>query len=102
MHGTRRRVAVDLARAERRAEAAGVTAAFGESLSQFVLRVDDVGWTARPIDPAPLKAPDVGLELAQRFHRALGGIPYLAGLIPATIRHDDEAQAWLASKPEGM
>lgn len=71
-------------------------------MSSIVIRLDDVGWSATPIDPPPMKAPDVGLDLAQRFHRAMNGAPYLAGLIPATIRHDNAAQAWLASKPQGM
>lgn len=59
----------------------------------FTIRVDDVGWTATPADEAPLKLPDASLELARRFHAALGGLPWLAAVIPATL--DRDGAKWL-------
>jgi hypothetical protein len=59
----------------------------------FMIRVDDLGWT-------PDKEPDAGLDLAKRFHEAMAGLPYLGGIIPAML--DDDALAWLSSKPAGL
>jgi len=47
-----------------------------------------------------MKYPDKGLRLAQRFHDAMQGLPYLAGIIPACL--DDEGKEWLRSKPVGL
>lgn len=60
---------------------------------RFCVRVDDVGWT-------PEKTADAGLQIAQRFHDAMCGLPYLTGIIPARV--DDEGLAWLKSNPQGM
>lgn len=60
---------------------------------QFVIRVDDLGWISNG-------DPDPGLQLAQQFHAAMGGIPYLAAVIPAFL--DEAGLRWLASTPEGM
>jgi hypothetical protein len=59
----------------------------------YCIRVDDIGWTTE-------KLPDKGLGLAQRFHAAMQGLPYLGGIIPACL--DAEGLAWLASKPIGL
>lgn len=67
---------------------------------KFVIRVDDIGWTAEPAEEKPLKKPDAGLRHAKRLHEALGGIPWLAGVIPAAL--DNEGRAWLASRPPGL
>ncbi len=68
---------------------------------RIALRVDDVGWTPVEIKRGnPAKQPDQGLELARRFHAALQGLPYLAGIIPAAL--DDAGVEWLATKPQGM
>src|SRR5512139_613984 len=65
------------------------------------LRVDDYGWSTEEIPGAgPLKQSDVGLELAQRFHAALQGLPYLGAVIPASI--DDAGRGWLLSAPAGL
>ena len=70
---------------------------------RIVVRVDDLGWTADEVpDQYPIKLPDMGLALAQRFHAAMQGVPYLGALIPATIADDPQAQAWLAAKPVGL
>ncbi len=60
---------------------------------KFAIRVDDVGWTAEPAGTPPEKKPDVGLRLASRFHAALGGLPWLAGVIPSCL--DAVGAAWL-------
>lgn len=67
---------------------------------KIALRVDDLGWTADEIDPAPMKAPDIGLRLAQRFHAAMQGLPYLGAVIPACV--DSEGAAWLRSQAKGL
>lgn len=67
---------------------------------KFAIRVDDVAWTADEIEPPPCKAPDVGLTHAQRFHAAMQGQPYLAGIIPTCL--DAEGHAWLRSQPPGL
>lgn len=59
---------------------------------KFCIRVDDIGWLQN-------KQPDSGLELAQRFHAALAGLPYLAGVIPACL--DQAGLEWLKSSPCG-
>ena len=65
-----------------------------------VIRVDDAGWTHEESARPPIKKPDPGLRLAQRFHAAMGGLPYLAGVIGAAI--DEDGAAWLATKPTGL
>lgn len=60
---------------------------------QLVVRVDDVGWASN-------RVPDPGLALARRFHAAMQGLPWLAGIIPACL--DDEAYGWLRSNPPGV
>lgn len=67
---------------------------------KFVIRADDIGWTPRPAAEPPLKEPDSGLELARRFHEAMGGLPWLAGVIPSTL--DSDGKKWLASAPAGV
>lgn len=66
----------------------------------LVVRCDDLGWTPEEAATPPIKLPDRGLELAQRFHDAMQGVPYLAGIIGACV--DEDGAAWLASKPEGL
>jgi hypothetical protein len=60
---------------------------------KLCLRVDDLGLL-------PDKRPDVALELARRFHEAMRGFPYLAGIVPGWLNH--EARLWLRSRPAGM
>jgi hypothetical protein len=60
---------------------------------KLAIRVDDFGWKQN-------SDPDRGLLVAQRFHAALQGLPYIAGVIPSTTDHD--SLAWLQSKPEGL
>lgn len=67
---------------------------------KIMLRVDDFGWTSEEAENPPMKKRDVGLRLAQRFHAALDGIPYLAAVIPAEV--DVEGKKWLESRPKGM
>jgi hypothetical protein len=67
---------------------------------KFLLRVDDIGWTSEESDRPPCKKQDVGLEIAKRFHDALDGIPYLAGVIPAYV--DVNGIEWIESEPKGM
>lgn len=67
---------------------------------KFVLRLDDVGWTEKPEKELPLKKPDGGLALAQRFCKAMGGAPWLAGVIPDAL--DKDGVAWLRSRPKGL
>jgi len=67
---------------------------------KVVLRVDDYGWSPREATPSPMKAPDDGLRLAQGFHAALGGLPYLAAVIPAAV--DERGLEWLQSEPSGL
>ena len=62
---------------------------------QLCLRADDLGWSPHNEDKI-----DRGLELAQRCHALLQGLPYLAAVIPAAV--DDAGLAWLQSGPEGM
>jgi hypothetical protein len=62
---------------------------------QFVIRCDDFGFL-----PSTPKQSDVGLRLARRFHEALSGLPYLAGIIPAFV--DSGGLTWLSSKPAGL
>lgn len=64
------------------------------------IRVDDIGWTATEAANPPMKQPDTGLRLAQRFHEAMQGRPYLAAIIPAAV--DDEGLEWLRSHPQGL
>jgi hypothetical protein len=59
----------------------------------IVLRVDDIGLR-------PDKTPDAGLDLGRRLHEAMGGRPYLAGIVPGML--DADAIAWLRSAPRGM
>lgn len=66
----------------------------------LAIRVDDFGWTTTPTPTPPIKEPDVGFQLAQRFHEAMSGLPYLAAIIPANL--DEAAQSWLDSKPAGL
>lgn len=66
----------------------------------FAIRVDDYGFTATETAHPPRKTRDVGLACARRFHAAMGGLPYLAGIIAAEV--DADGGAWLASKPEGL
>jgi hypothetical protein len=58
------------------------------------VRVDDFG--LRPHTGET----DCGLALARKFHKAMRGTPYLAGIIPARL--DDAGRTWLISKPSGM
>lgn len=67
---------------------------------KFVLRVDDIGWTAEPEAEKPLKKPDRGLVIAKRFHEAFGGLPWIGGVIPEAL--DDAGRAWLRTAPEGF
>lgn len=67
---------------------------------KLCIRVDDLGWTDQESANPPAKTADVGLELAQKFHAAMQGRPYLGAVIPAAI--DDDGRAWLASKPDGL
>jgi hypothetical protein len=60
---------------------------------KFGMRVDDLGWQSTGVV-------DPGLRLAQRFHAAMAGLPYLGGVIPAAL--DDAGVAWLVSKPTGL
>jgi hypothetical protein len=62
---------------------------------RFTLRVDDVG-----LNPKCPDKRDCGLKLAQRFHGVMGGLPFLAAVIPSCV--DDEGLAWLQSRPEAM
>ena len=63
---------------------------------KFVILTHDVGWTSTAIQPEPLKAPDVGLELAKRFNDAMQGEPWLAAVIPTCL--DDEGRKWIAEQ----
>jgi hypothetical protein len=65
----------------------------------YVLRVDDFGWTSEE-EEYPTKKKDVGLEVAKRFHDALNGVPYLAGVIPAAV--DLQGRSWIESAPKGL
>lgn len=68
---------------------------------KFVIRVDDVGWSATEAPGrAPMKMPDPGLRIARKFHEAMGGVPYLAGVIPAVLDHD--GANWIRGRPPGM
>lgn len=71
---------------------------------KFCVRVDDLGWlpTESDTEPLPMKRHDTGLALAQSFHSAMGGAPYLGAVIPHVVRRDNDAQAWLASRPAGL
>lgn len=60
---------------------------------RLLLRVDDFGLR-------PDKSTDTALELARAFHEALGGLPYLAGIIPGLI--GPEGRAWIRSRPRGL
>ncbi len=60
---------------------------------KLCLRVDDFGLFTD-------KRPDEDLELAHRFHEAMRGFPYLAGIVPGFL--STEAKEWLWSRPEGM
>lgn len=51
----------------------------------ILIRVDDFGWTSQETETPPIKQTDVDLEIAQRFHEAMSGVPYLAGVIPACV-----------------
>lgn len=62
---------------------------------QFLLRVDDIGWSPEYQDKT-----DRGLRLAQDFHRKLGGLPHLGAVISEFV--DQDGLAWLKSKPVGM
>ena len=64
------------------------------------IRVDDVGWGSESIEPWPHKKLDVGLRLAQQFHAAMQGLPYLGAVIPKAL--DKEGLAWLHSQPCGF
>jgi hypothetical protein len=66
----------------------------------YLLRVDDFGWTAEEGDRPPTKKADVGLRLARQFHEVLDGMPYLAGVIPACV--DLEGVEWLEGEPVNM
>ena len=66
----------------------------------FVVRVDDVGWTAEASDRHPIKKPDAGLFLAQKFHAAMQGVPWLAAIVPAEL--DEQGVSWIRSAPAGM
>ena len=67
---------------------------------KLAIRVDDLGWTATETATPPIKETDIGLRLAQAFHAAMGGTPYLGAVIPSTL--DGEGLAWLDSNPEGL
>lgn len=65
------------------------------------IRVDDIGWTAETaFQQSPCKQPDRALSLARRFHRAMLGRPYLAGIIPRAV--DEAGREWLRTRPVGM
>jgi hypothetical protein len=59
------------------------------------LRVDDIG-----LKPHNYEEVDEGLEIARRFHEAMSGAPYIAGIIPTRV--DRDGLSWLRSKPTGM
>jgi hypothetical protein len=61
----------------------------------FCIRVDDFGYL--PGTPKPV---DKGLQLAQRFHEVMSGLPYIAGVIPACL--DADGLKWLATRPIGL
>jgi len=67
---------------------------------KFCIRVDDIGWTPTESSTPPIKEPDAGLELAQKFHEAMNGLPYLAGVIPGFM--DEIGLNWLRSRPTGL
>lgn len=67
---------------------------------KILLCVDDIGWTPEATGSGALKRPDKGLALARRLHEALGGLPWLAGVIPGAL--DNEGQDWLRSAPAGL
>jgi hypothetical protein len=54
------------------------------------VRVDDIGWQSS-------NKRDRGLELAQKFHEAMAGQPYLAAVIPGAL--DRDGVDWLTSSP---
>jgi hypothetical protein len=59
----------------------------------FCIRIDDIG-----LRPHHVK--DAGLQLAQTMHSVMGGVPYLAAVIPGIL--DAAGAKWIRSKPEGM
>lgn len=67
---------------------------------KLLLTVDDFGWTSEESETPPIKRVDAGLALARRFHEAMRGVPFLAGVIPAFV--DDEGAKWLRSQPAGL
>ena len=67
---------------------------------RFLLRVDDFGLSHREGERVPDKLPDVGCEIARRFHDAMSGLPYLAAVVPAAL--DEAGGAWIRSRPAGM
>ncbi len=60
---------------------------------RICVRVDDIGFR-------PHYELDDGLEMAQEFHAAMRGHPYLAGAIPGIL--DNGGAAWMRSRPVGM
>lgn len=69
---------------------------------KILIRVDDFGMTPQA-GLGPLyggRLPDVGLALAQGFHAAMGGLPYMAAVVPAAV--DAGGLAWLRGKPAGL
>lgn len=67
---------------------------------KFLCRVDDFGWGVNESSTPPIKMDDRGLELAQRFHAAMGSAPYMAGVIARSV--DAWGLAWLRSDPDGL
>ena len=60
---------------------------------KFCIRVDDFGWTSSGTK-------DPGLEMAQKYHAAMQGLPYLAAVIPSCV--DGKGLAWLRSCPDAL
>jgi hypothetical protein len=58
------------------------------------IRVDDIGWKPHATGR------DKDLSLAQKFHVAMQGVPYLGAVIPICL--DDRGREWLQSRPKGL
>lgn len=67
---------------------------------KFTVRVDDFAWTPQEAERVPMKKPDIGMRVARRFHEAMQGVPYIAGVIPSCV--DEEGRAWLGSVTHEM
>lgn len=67
---------------------------------KLMIRVDDVAMSPREAAQVPDKLPDTGCEIVRRFHAAMGGLPYLAAVVPAML--DEAGGDWIRSRPPGM